>query len=187
MLEEELKKALDILVKGDLLLYPTDTVWGIGCDATNPEAVNKVYQLKQRAESKALICLVSDFEMIKTYIPEIPTQVKAILNAKHTPTTIIYNQPHGLAKNLISSDNTVAMRIGHTPFCQGLIKAFGKPIVSTSANISGQATAKSFAQISPEIVKGVDYVVNLQRETVNTKPSTIIKVEADGSLTIIRE
>lgn len=186
-MEEEIQKALQTLQAGQLLLYPTDTVWGIGCDATNPEAVNKVYGLKRRAESKALICLVSDFEMLKTYIPEIPEQVFDVLKTQNKPTTIIYNHPIGLAKNLISSDDTVAIRIGNTPFCQGLIKAFGKPIVSTSANISGEPTAKSFAQISAEIVKGVDYVVNLQRETVNTKPSTIIKIEADGSLTLIRE
>src|SRR5699024_4488535 len=150
---------------------PTDTVWGIGCDATNADAVQKIYALKKRPDSKALICLVANFEMLEKYIPSISPAVYQILAQSSRPTTVIYHNPTGVAHNLVSEDNTLAIRICNTEFCQQLFTQFKKPIVSTSANISGQPTARSFKQISAEITEGVDYVVNLQHEEENTQPS----------------
>lgn len=177
---------LKTLNENGLILYPTDTVWGIGCDATNPEAVKKVYALKNRHDSKALVCLVADIDMLKSYIKSVPEfAIDTILSATK-PTTIIYNNPIGFADNLIASDHTIAIRIPKNDFCIELIKSFKKPIVSTSANISGAITPKCFEEISDHILKGVDYVVNLQNEKKNAKPSSIIKLEKDGSVTIIR-
>ncbi len=186
-MEKELNNALKILKEGSLLLYPTDTVWGVGCDATAAQAIQKIYRLKKRQESKALICLVSDFEMLQNYVQTIPKNLKEILDQQTKPTTVIYTHPKGVAKNLVASDDTLAIRICKNTFCQALIRALGKPIVSTSANISGEATPKNFSQISSKIKGGVDYVVNLQRETRSSEPSKIIKIEGDGSIKTIRE
>ena len=182
-----LKTTINHLKKGNTILYPTDTVWGIGCDATNFEAVKKVYKLKQREESKALICLVSDVKMLEKYIENIPEAAYQIIELSQKPTTIIYDNPIGFANNLIAEDNTIAIRIPKDEFCQKLIQQFRKPIVSTSANIAGQPTPKSFKEISDAVLKGVDYVVNLQNEKINDKPSTIIKLSNNGEVKIIRE
>lgn len=182
----EVKKAVEVLLKGGLILYPTDTVWGIGCDASNAEAVDKVFKLKQREDSKALICLVADDRMLKKYIKKIPEAAYSILDVSEEPITIIYDEPQNLAANLIASDNTIAIRIPNDDFCFQLLRHFNGAIVSTSANISGFPTPKSFKEISPEILKGVDYVVNLHREKINTKPSSIIKLSNDGKVKIIR-
>ncbi len=186
-MQTEIAHALATLKAGNLLLYPTDTVWGIGCDASNAAAVEKVYRLKNRPGNKALICLVSDFDMLKHHVQNIPDAVVKIIHTSTRPTTIVYEHPVGIAKNLIGVDHSLAIRICHNPFCQKLIREFGAPIVSTSANISGRPNPKNFAQISPEIIKGVDYVVNLQREKEDAAPSRILKVETDGTITIIRE
>ncbi|HLS29500.1 MAG TPA: L-threonylcarbamoyladenylate synthase [Flavobacteriaceae bacterium] len=185
-MKKEVDNALKILQEGGLLLYPTDTVWGIGCDATNPQAVKNLYALKKRDESKAMVCLVSDFEMVKQYVGETPENIQDVLKKQHRPTTVIYNNPKNVAKNLLANNDTVAIRICDSTFCRKLIKAFGKPIVSTSANISGENSPKTFSQITEEIKKGVDYVVNLQLEAVNIKPSMIIKPEINGEIKIIR-
>lgn len=169
------------------ILYPTDTVWGIGCDATSFDAVSKVYKIKKRSESKSLVILVDSFEMLKNYVNDIPDLVDYILSRTEKPTTIIYNNPKKLAKNVIASDNTVAIRIVKDEFCQKLIQEFGKPIVSTSANSSGKPTPKSFKEIEPAILESVDYVVDLYREKECSEPSTILKVETDGCVTIIRK
>jgi L-threonylcarbamoyladenylate synthase len=182
----EIQKALEILKNQQILLYPTDTVWGIGCDATCEEAVTKVFNIKQRAESKSLIILVDSIEMLQQYIPTIPTKVLELLLNVKNPTTIIYNHPIKLAKNVIAADNTVAIRIPQNEFCKQLISAFEKPIVSTSANISGNATPKSFKEIDKAILESVDYIVNLHREVVNDKSSTILKVEENGEITVLR-
>ena len=174
-----------ILSEGKTILYPTDTVYGIGCDATNPIAVSKIYQLKNRDDSKALICLVNDVAMLKKYIRHVPNEALELLKNVTKPTTIIYNQPISLASNLISQDNTIAIRIVSQGFAHELITAFGKPIVSTSANISGEATPKTFNEISEQILKGVDYVVNLPVNQ-NNSPSQILKLELDGTITVIR-
>ena len=168
------------------VLYPTDTVWGIGCDATNEEAVNKVYQIKSREESKSLIILVASIEMLKEYVENIPFKVLEILEETKKPTTIIYNNPKGLAKNTIAVDNTIAIRIPEDDFCIELIKEFGKPIVSTSANISGEPTPTSFSEISESILKKVDYIVDLNKDKVNINSSTILKIE-DNTIVVIRE
>lgn len=187
MINNNITKAINYLKKGNTILYPTDTVWGIGCDATNFEAVKKIYQLKQREASKALICLVSDLKMLEKYIQEVPEVAYQIIEFSNKPTTIIYDNPIGLATNLIAEDNTLAIRIPKDEFCQKLIQQFRKPIVSTSANIAGEPTPNSFKEITQAVLKGVDYVVNLQNEKINTKPSTIIKISSNGEVKIIRE
>ncbi|MDG3583602.1 L-threonylcarbamoyladenylate synthase [Galbibacter pacificus] len=186
-MHEEIKKTLEALNQGKLILYPTDTVWGIGCDATNEEAIKKVYQLKQRDDSKALICLVSDLRMLQKYVYEIPDAAYDIIDLATKPTTIIYDRPLNIAKNLIANDDTLAIRIASDEFCQKLIRQFKRPLVSTSANISGLPTPKSFSEISNEILKGVDYVVNLHREKKNSQPSSIIKIGNDATVKVIRK
>ncbi|MCK7591715.1 L-threonylcarbamoyladenylate synthase [Subsaxibacter sp. CAU 1640] len=185
-MQSEINKCLQILKEGGLILYPTDTVWGIGCDASNEEAVSKVFKLKQREDSKALICLVADDRMLKKYIKKIPDAAFDIIDISEEPITIIYDEPQNLAQNLIASDNTIAIRIPNDDFCFQLLRRFNGAIVSTSANISGQPTPKSFKEIDQDILKGVDYVVNLHREKINTKPSSIIKLSNDGQVKIIR-
>lgn len=185
-MQQEIKNCLEHLKNGGLILYPTDTVWGIGCDATNPEAVKKVYELKQREDSKALICLVADDRMLQKYVTQIPEAAQNIIEVTNTPTTIIYDNAKNLATNLIAEDNSIAIRIPDNDFCYWLARKMNGAIVSTSANISGEATPKSFSEISPVILKGVDYVVNLHREKVNKKSSSIIKIKNNGEVTIIR-
>lgn len=185
-MNNDITSALSILKSGGLILYPTDTVWGIGCDASNEKAVSKVFELKQREDSKALICLVADDRMLKKYIKKIPDAAFDIINISEEPITIIYDEPQNLASNLIASDNTIAIRIPNDDFCFQLLRRFNGAIVSTSANISGEPTPKSFKEISQDILKGVDYVVNLHRDKINTKPSSIIKLSNDGQVKIIR-
>jgi L-threonylcarbamoyladenylate synthase len=182
----EIKNSLKTLNQNRVLLYPTDTVWGIGCDATSEEAVAKVFEIKKRSESKSLVILVDSIEMLKKYIPKVSKSVLELLEKTSNPTTIIYDNPIGLAKNVVAADNTVAIRIVQHEFCIQLIHQFGKPIVSTSANISGKPTPKSFKEIEPSILESVDYVVNLQREEVNEKSSTILKVDEKGTITVLR-
>jgi len=186
-MSSEIEKAIQTLKQGGLILYPTDTVWGIGCDATNANAVRKVYNLKQREDNKALICLVNNYSMLERHVDNVPKMAYTILDIADKPTTVIYDAPAGIAENLVAKDNTLAIRIVDHKFCEKLIKYFGRPIVSTSANISGQPTPNSFKEISEAILKGVDYVVNLQNENKNAKPSTIIKLSNNGGVKIIRE
>jgi len=184
---EEINKAITILNEGGLILYPTDTVWGIGCDATNTEAVAKVYALKQREDTKALICLVANDAMLERHVSNVPDIAYDLIDLSAKPTTIIYDKPKGVAQNLIAKDNTLAIRVASDKFCQYLINKFKKPLVSTSANISGQPTPKQFAEISKAIVKGVDYVVNLHQDKIAAAPSSIIKLSNDGQVKVIRE
>ena len=187
MIDGEVNKTVQILKQGGIILYPTDTIWGIGCDATNYDAVKRIYKLKQREESKSMICLVSDFNMLNQYIEEVPEVAYDILKYTNKPTTIIYNKPLGIAENIVAEDNTLAIRIINHTFCNQLIKKLKKPIVSTSANISDQPSPKSYSEISPRILKGVDYVVNLDREKKSTKASSIIKLNGNGMVKIIRK
>lgn len=173
------------LEQGKTLLYPTDTIWGIGCDATQPDAVSKVYELKQRSDSKALICLVSDLEMLEKLTGALDDNIKALATSVK-PTTIIYPKVVGLAENLTASDGSVGIRIVQDEFCKKLINSFGKPIVSTSANISGNESPKSFSEIDKPILDGVDYVVTLRTEEIRTSPSTLIFVEKDGTFKTLR-
>ena len=186
-MQQDLKNCIEHLKNGGLILYPTDTLWGIGCDANNTEAVKRIYALKKRIDSKSLICLVADERMLSKYIKEIPEVAFDILEVTESPTTIIYDAPQNVAPNLIASDNSIAIRIPDDEFCFQLLRKFNGAIVSTSANISGEPSPNSFSEISHEILKGVDYVVNLHREKIASKPSSIIKLSNAGLVTIIRK
>ena len=184
---EEINNALRVLKRGGIILYPTDTVWGIGCDATNADAIDRIFSLKKRSEEKALICLVSDFKMLNQYVEEVPEVAYDILKYAAQPTTIIYDKPIRIAENLIGKDDTLGIRVTKDDFCQQLIKKLKRPLVSTSANISGAGNPQSFSEISSEIKDGVDYTVNLQQSRKNTKPSAIIRLSNDGKVQVIRK
>ena len=186
MFNTALHDALKALKNKQIILYPTDTVWGLGCDATCAEAVAKIFELKNREESKSLVILVSSIEMLNSYIETIPEKVIHMITASEKPTTIIYNNPTGLAFNTIVSDHTIAIRIPSHDYCLDLINLFGKPIVSTSANISGEPTPKSFSEISQPILEGVDYIVNLERDKITDKSSTILKLIGED-IEVIRD
>jgi L-threonylcarbamoyladenylate synthase len=186
-INQEVHKAFEIINQGGIILYPTDTVWGIGCDATNPDAVAKIYELKQREESKSMIVLMNGEKMIYNVFSAIPEVAWQIIDLSEKPTTIILDQPRNVATNLIASDKTLGIRLVKEPFCFKLMEKMKKPLVSTSANISGQPTPIAFKDISPEIIKGVDYVVNLQQDKIAGKPSTIIKIGLDNQVKIIRK
>jgi L-threonylcarbamoyladenylate synthase len=186
-LANEIIKALQVLKQGGIILYPTDTVWGIGCDATNPEAIEKIYTLKKRNDSKSLVCLVADDIMLKKYVKKIPEAAFSIFEVSEKPITIIYDQAQNLANNLIAKDGSIAIRIPDDAFCYQLIRKFNSAIVSTSANISGETTPKSFKEIPNEILKGVDYIVDLPSGKKQKKPSSIIKLSNDGKVQVIRE
>ena len=191
-MREEIQKALEVLRKGGVILYPTDTVWGIGCDATNPEAVAKVYAIKNREDSKSLVLLASNMDMICRYVKAVPEMAIQLVEVNDKPMTIIYPGAvvggHGLAPNTVAEDGTVGMRIPMMDFCQQLTARLGRPLVSTSANISGQPTPKSFAEISEEIKSAVDHIVDPSLEKGATgHSSSIIKVGLDYSIEIIRK
>ena len=185
--QQEIKKAVETLKQGGVILYPTDTVWGIGCDATNPDAVAKIYKLKKRIESKALICLVADDRMLKKYVKKIPEAAHSIFDITEEPITIIYDDAQNLAENLIAEDKTIAIRIPDDEFCFQLCRKLNGAVVSTSANISGAPTPTSFKEISQDILKGVDYVVNLHHDKKMAKPSSIIKLSSNGVVKVIRK
>ena len=185
---QEVQRTLEVLRAGGTILYPTDTIWGIGCDATNSRAVEKVYKLKQRVESKSLIILLDDMEKLSQYVEDVPEITFDLLTSIETPLTIIYSNAKNLAKNVMAADKTIAIRIVREAFCRELIKSFNKPIVSTSANISNDPTALTFNKISKEIHDKVDYVVNLYQDKLNqTKASTIIRLFESGEYTVIRK
>jgi L-threonylcarbamoyladenylate synthase len=175
----DLEQAIRVLQSGGVILYPTDTVWGIGCDATNEQAVARVYSIKEREDTKSMLVLVDSSERLDAY-PDLPEQAR--------PTTVIYPNAHGLAKNLIAADGSIGIRITNEAFSQALCRQFGKPIVSTSANISGEPTARNFGQISQKIIERVDYICRYrQDDTSECAPSRIIKIEKDGSIKVIRD
>lgn len=187
-MNEEIKKAFDVLVAGGLILYPTDTIWGIGCDATNEAAVKKVYELKKRVDSKALITLLDAPVKLEYYIDGVPEIAWDLIELADKPLTIIYDNARNLASNLIAEDGSVAIRITNERFSHELCKRFRKAIVSTSANISGQPSPSNFGEISDEIKNGVDYIVDFrQQEMAKSKPSSIIKLGKNGEVKIIRE
>ncbi|HJS01683.1 MAG TPA: L-threonylcarbamoyladenylate synthase [Flavobacterium sp.] len=183
----EVHKAFEIIKEGGIILYPTDTVWGIGCDATNAEAVKKIYALKRREESKSMIVLMNGERMLYNVFKEIPEVAWQIMDLSEKPTTLILDNPRNVAANIIAEDKTLGIRLVKEPFCYKLMERMKKPLVSTSANISGEPTPKSFKEISPEIIKGVDYVVNLYREKICQNPSTIIKLTNDSQVKVIRK
>ena len=187
-MEKELQQALKQTLKGGTILYPTDTIWGIGCDATNAKAVKKIYSIKNRVESKSMIVLLADFDQLKHYVDDIPTVTADLIQSIEKPLTIIYNGAKNLAPNLIAADGTIAIRIVKHEFCRALIQSLGKPLVSTSANISGAPSPLFYSDIQDYIKTKVDYVESLEQK-INTenKASTIIKLEKSGAYTIIRE
>jgi L-threonylcarbamoyladenylate synthase len=180
-MEEEITQSLKILQDGGVILYPTDTIWGLGCDATNPDAIQKIYNIKQRKESKALITLVSDKKMLKKLTDSVPDT-----DITSDPTTVIYQNIEGLSDNLLAEDGTAAIRIVQDDFCKQLIEIFGKAIVSTSANISGTKSPKQFSDITDDIINNADYIVNLRKKERRENSSRIIKIEKNGSITKLR-
>jgi len=185
--DNDINKSLKVLEDGGTLLYPTDTIWGIGCDATNTEAVKKIYRIKSRTEAKSLIILIDHIDKLPTYIEKVPDITADLLASITNPVTIIYSNARKLAPNVIASDGTIAIRIVKDDFCAELIRRFGKPIVSTSANISGFDAPAIFSQIADEIKSSVDYIVSYKQDYyTRSKPSTIIRMRDDGMYTIIR-
>ena len=185
--ESNIVQCLKVLSAGGLILYPTDTVWGIGCDATNAEAVKRVYQLKQRDDSKALIVLIDSADHLDHYVVDVPAIARELIDVAVKPLTIIYEGAYNLAPNVLGDEDSVGIRIPNDEFCHCLCERFGKPIVSTSANVSGQPTAKQFFDIDSGIVQGVDYAVTYRREdTTPHQPSNIILLSRDGTFKIIR-
>jgi L-threonylcarbamoyladenylate synthase len=186
-IKNEIRKCVEVLSKEGTILYPTDTIWGIGCDATSPRAVEKIYELKKRVESKSLIILLADVKEISKYVKNIPDIAWDLMNNVERPLTIIYPDAKNLAKNVVGEDNSIAVRIVKNEFCKDLIRAFGKPIVSSSANISGEQTPMIFKCVSKEILDQVDHVVTLYQDVLrDVKPSRIIKLKENGEFNVIR-
>ncbi|HIE44880.1 MAG TPA: threonylcarbamoyl-AMP synthase [Flavobacteriaceae bacterium] len=183
---KEIDNTVSFLNKGKTILYPTDTVWGIGCDATDENAVKKIYTIKQRDQNKNLIILVDSFNMLQKYITKIPEEIKTFLAEQSKPTTVIYDNPTGLPKNIIADDNTIAIRIVKDIFCNTLIKTFGKPIVSTSANISTHKTPIKYSDINPNLISKVDFAVPLNIKINSKKPSKIIRF-TNNQIIILRD
>ena len=189
---EDLKYEVDAAVKalkaGDVILYPTDTVWGLGCDATRDDAVQRIFDLKKRDDAKSVIILVSDADMLARYVRQIPPMALELLEINDKPMTIIYPEGVGLSAKVIAEDGSVAIRIPQNEFCTEMIRAFGKPIVSTSANISGEETPACFAEINAEILDGAEHIVEPSMEEGSTGLSSqIIKIGLGGEVKVIRE
>ena len=190
--ELDIKNAVEVLRKGGVILYPTDTVWGIGCDATNAEAVKRVYDIKQRDDSKALICLVDSDARLQRYVRQVPDVawqlIDSLQDSDAKPTTLILDGAVNLAPNLIAEDGSIALRITNEPFSKELCYRFQKALVSTSANISGEPAAQNFCDIDPRVVEAVDYVCWTRRQEHKPhQPSSIIRLRPDGEVTIIRK
>ena len=190
--EQDIKNAVEVLRKGGVILYPTDTVWGIGCDATNAEAVKRVYDIKQRNDSKALICLVDSDARLQRYVKKVPDVawqlIDSLQDSGARPTTLILDGAVNLAANLIAEDGSIALRITNEPFSKELCYRFQKALVSTSANISGQPAAQNYRDIALELLEAVDYVCWSRRQEHNPhQPSSIIRLKEDGEVTIIRK
>jgi len=182
-----LDEAVTVLKQGGLILYPTDTVWGIGCDATNERAVQRIYALKKRADAKAMLVLVDREEKISFYMKEVPPMAWELVRMADKTLTIIYPDALNLAPSLLAEDGSIGIRVTREAFSKALCARFNKPVVSTSANISGEPSPAFFQAISAAIVQGVDYVVNYRREeTAASRPSSIIKLGVDGTVSIIR-
>ncbi len=181
MIEQEIERSYKTLKKGGIILYPTDTIWGIGCDATNKEAVKKIYSLKKRSKNKALIILIAEYTNLYKLIDKVsPNAHKEMNNEK--PTTVIFNNVKNVSTEILAEDGSAAIRLANDNFCQRLIIKLGQPIVSTSANISGGPNPEIFSDINNELIENVDYIVNLRQDEIMNKPSSIIKINIDGSI-----
>ena len=184
---DEAKKCIEVMRQGGVILYPTDTVWGIGCDATNPAAVKRVFEIKKRCDSKAMLLLVDSPDRLVRYVGNVPQVAWDLIDLTTTPMTIIYDGARNIAPELIAEDGSVGIRVTSELFSKELCYRFQKAVVSTSANISGEPTPANFSEISPEIIEAVDYVVNYkQLDKGRAKSSSIIKLSADGTVSIIR-
>lgn len=181
------KKAADVVRRGGIILYPTDTVWGIGCDATNPVAIRRIYDLKQRADGKSLLALVDSPDSLRDWVEYIPPEALQMLKESERPLTFIYDRPKGFAPNMLAEDGSVGIRITSDPYCQEICRLIGRPLVSTSANISGFPTPHSFRQISREMISKADYTSEWRREDeCNSRPSRILKLHNGGIIVVRR-
>jgi len=187
-MKEEIKKTIEVLRAGGVILYPTDTVWGLGCDATNENAVKRIFEIKRRGDAKAMLVLIDNPAKLQSYVEEVPDIAWDLIEFTEKPLTIIYPQAKNLASNLIGKDKTIGIRVTKEAFSKQLCAQFRNPIVSTSANISGNVTPSNFSQISDEIKSAVDYVVNFRQEDrSNPTPSSIIKLGKGNLFQLIRE
>jgi len=185
---EDIVKAVEVLRSGGTILYPTDTIWGIGCDATNAAAVSRIYEIKQRQDTKSMLVLMENPNLLNSYICEVPEIAWELIEVADTPLTIIYPGAKNLAANLLANDGSIGIRITNEAFTQQLIQRFRKPVVSTSANISGQKSPQNFAEISEEIKKSVDFTVKFRQDDLSkSTPSGIIKLGVGGQIEIIRK
>ncbi|WP_372946692.1 L-threonylcarbamoyladenylate synthase [Mariniphaga sp.] len=187
-MHNDIKKAVDVLKSGGIILYPTDTIWGIGCDATNPEAVARIYQIKQREDSKSMLVLMENPALLERYVNDVPEIAWDLVEISTTPLTVIYPGAKNLASNLIAEDGSIGIRFTKEEFTQKLLQRFRRPIVSTSANLSGQKSPVFFNEISEEIKNQMDYIVEYRQDDVNpAQPSSIIKLWPGGRIDIIRK
>lgn len=186
--DNEIDKAVEVLRNGGIILYPTDTVWGIGCDATNHQAVSRIYGLKKREDSKSMLTLVDSEKMLAQWINEIPEAATEYIRNSERPVTIIYDNPSGIARNLLAADGSLGIRLTREKFSSELCRRLCRPIVSTSANVSGQPTPSFFNEIEEYIMQNVDYIPQYRRDdTTSHSPSMIIKISSDNKITVIRE
>lgn len=187
MLRDEVAKAFKVVQDGGIILYPTDTIWGIGCDAANTEAVKKIYRLKQRDEAKSMIILLDTDNKLASYIQEVPELAYNLIEYAENPLTLIMPGARNISPALIANDGSVGIRVSNHPFCQGLIQRLRRPLVSTSANISGKPSPQYFSQVDQEVIDGVDYVVDVDQHSMEIKnPSTIMRLAPDGRFEFIR-
>ena len=187
-MQEEIKKIVEVLRAGGVILYPTDTVWGLGCDATNENAVKRIFEIKKRDDVKAMLVLIDNPAKLQSYVEEVPDMAWDLIELSEKPLTIIYPQAKNLATNLIAEDKTIGIRVTKETFSRNLCAQFRKPIVSTSANVSGNATPSNFNQITAEIKSAVDYVVNFRQDDASKpNPSSIIKLGKGGLFELVRE
>lgn len=185
VVKQDLENAVDVLRRGGIILYPTDTIWGLGCDATNPAAVDKIFRLKGRADSKAMISLIDSLPSLGEWIEMVPKEAKKAIDKTESPLTIIYDTPRGLAPNLTAHDGSAAFRIPRLEYTASLCRLLGRPVVSTSANISGKPFPRNFQEIDPAITEEVDYVCIYGRDREGS-PSRILKISNSGCVTVIR-
>ena len=184
---DDIEQCISVLRNGGIILYPTDTIWGIGCDATNEKAVDRIFQLKNRPDEKALIVLVADETDVLKHVANTDLRVFDYVKQVHRPVTVVYDGAIGLADNLVGKDGSVGIRITNDTFCKHLVKRFRKPIVSTSANVSGQPAARSFSEIKDEIKNGVDFVVKYRQDDDNiASPSMVVRWNKDATVTVLR-
>ena len=187
-MNDDLKKACEVLRNGGIILYPTDTIWGLGCDATREEAVKRIYEIKRREDSKSMLTLIDSPSLLHRYVDDLPEVASCLIERSDKPLTIIYSGAKNLAANLIAPDGTIGIRVTKEAFSQNLCRQFGKPVVSTSANFSGEPAPANFSEINNEIIRLVDYAVNYRSDEMQkSKPSSIIRLEKNGVIKIIRE